>query len=578
MNLARLPIQQPFFFLTFGLIVSLSLLSFSNAYADVSFSEKKRPKLVLQVTVDQLRGDLPARYFDRLGKGGFRFLLEDGLVYSNAHHAHANTETIVGHATLATGAQPAVHGMVGNLWLDRSTGDSTYNIEDPNYELLSKGAGVDGKSEIDPTQKAAKSQGRSPAAIMVTTLGDELSVNTNGKAKVFGVSVKDRGAVAMAGHSGKAFWFSKSNGEFVTSNYYYDEYPNWVNDWNSKGVPASYANTDWSLLNPSEGYMFADSDDREWETDLAGFGRVFPHSYGAADGKYFTTLLTTSPAGDEITLDFAKTLMVAEKIGQDDVTDYLSVSFSSTDYVGHLFGPSSLEAEDNLLRLDKTLANLFAAVDEYVGLDNTLIVLSADHGAPEAPGYLSSQGISAGYVDPSSWPKDEAINRLKKKFKIKGELIEKYVHPYVYLAPSVVNKDNTERQEIEAAVVQELMAMPGVYLAVSSAALQKGNIPDNPIYKSVSNNFYAKRSGDIYIVFEPNWYLNDFDGLMVASTHGSPWTYDSYVPVIFAGHGVDDGRVDRKIHTVDIASSIAAYLNIKAPSGAFGDVLSELLE
>ena len=166
----------------------------------------------------------------------------------------------------------------------------------------------------------------------------------------------------------------------------------------------------------------------------------------------------------------------------------------------------------------------------------------------------------------------------KKKFKIKGELIEKYVHPYVYLAPSVASKDNTERQEIEDAIVQELMAMSGVYLAVSSAALQKGNLPDNPIYKSVSNNFYSKRSGDIYIVFEPNWYINDFDGLVVASTHGSPWSYDSYVPVIFAGHGVEDQRVDRRISTVAIASSIASYLNIKAPSGAFGEVLNELVE
>lgn len=328
--------------LSMSLLVVIPWLS-STASADDHSPIKHKPKLILQVTVDQLRGDLPTRYYDRLGEGGFKYLWEQGLVYSNAFHEHANTETIVGHTTLATGAQPAVHGMVGNLWLDRETGLTTYNIEDPDYKLLSKGADVNAKTEIDPTQKAAKTEGRSPAAMMVTTFGDELKANSNGKAKVFGVSIKDRGAVAMAGHAGKAFWFSKANGEFVTSNYYFDQYPQWVSDWNAKGIPKAYANKNWNLLHDQKSYLFGESDDREWETDLAGFGRTFPHPYGPADGKYYTTLLTTSPAGDEITLDFAKTLLVAEQLGKDDITDYLSVSFSSTDYVGHLFGPSSLE-------------------------------------------------------------------------------------------------------------------------------------------------------------------------------------------------------------------------------------------
>jgi len=560
-----------------GMLLLTPLLA-TNSIAGDNDLGKKKPKLILQITVDQLRGDLPTRYYDRLGEGGFRYLWEKGIVFSNAHHDHANTETIVGHTTLATGAQPSVHGMVGNLWLDRETGQSTYNIEDSNYKLISKDADVDANTEIDPTQRAARSEGRSPSAILVTTFGDELKANSGGKAKVFGVSVKDRGAVSMAGHAGKAFWFSKANGEFVTSNYYFDQYPQWVSNWNSKKIAQQYAGKTWELLHNKESYLFGDTDDREWETDVGGFGRVFPHSYGAGDGKYYTTLLTLSPAGDEIALDFAKTLLVEEKLGKDEITDYLSISFSSTDYVGHIFGASSLEAEDNILRLDRSLEKLFKFVDQEVGLKNTLIVLSADHGGPDTPGYLNSLNIPAGYIQPDSWEKGAAISRLKKQFNIFGKLIEKYEHPYLYLSKSVINNKEIDRQALEEAVVKELSVFPGISMAVSSTALQRGNLPDTHLYRAVLNNFYSKRSGDIYLVFEPNWFINDFDGLTVASTHGSPWNYDTYVPIVFAGAGLDAETVTRKIHTVDIAPTLSAYLGIKAPSGAFGNVLEELFD
>jgi len=359
-----------------GLLLVASLIAAPVAAQD-------RPRLILQITVDQLRGDLPTRYYDRLGEGGFRYLWESGVVYRNAHHAHANTETIVGHTTLATGAHPSNHGMVGNLWFDRETGFTTYNVEDPDYHLLSEDASVDAATEIDPTQRAARSDGRSPAAILVTTFADELRSSTGGKAKAIGVSVKDRGAISMAGHSGTAYWFSKASGEFVTSSYYLDRYPDWVTKWNDEKFPDRYAGTKWQLMHEQSTYLFGDSDDRAWEADIGGFGRVFPHDYADGSSPYFTTWLTLSPAGDELVLEFAKQALVEEQLGKDAVTDYLSVSFSSTDYVGHVFGPSSLEAEDNILRLDRTLAELFEFVDEKVGLDNTLGVLSADHGAPE---------------------------------------------------------------------------------------------------------------------------------------------------------------------------------------------------
>ena len=254
--------------------------------------------------------------------------------------------------------------MVGNVWFDRAQERLVYNIEDADYHLLSANSDVDQSTEIDPTQKAAKVDGRSPRAILSSTFSDELAAHYAGKSKIFGVSVKDRGAVSLAGHAGKAFWFSKASGEFVTSTYYYQAYPQWVLDWNAAKLPLVYAGTSWELMHKPETYLFGDADDRDYETDFPGFGRTFPHAYGAADDKYFTTRLTLSPAGDEITLDFAKTLLDAEQLGQDDVPDYLAVSFSSTDYVGHIFGPSSLESEDNIARLDRSLADLWDISDE----------------------------------------------------------------------------------------------------------------------------------------------------------------------------------------------------------------------
>jgi predicted AlkP superfamily pyrophosphatase or phosphodiesterase len=534
------------------------------------------PRLVLQITVDQLRGDLPARHMSQFGANGFRWLYENGTAFHDAHHAHANTETIVGHTTLATGAHPAVHGMVGNLWYDRETGMTTYNVEDPNYQLLTADADVSEDTEIDPTQRAARSEGRSPAAILVTTLSDELRLATAGRAKSIGISVKDRGAIAMAGHSGTAYWFSKASGTFVTSSYYESAYPNWVKRFNDSNPAQRYANTTWELLGSPREYLFGDADDRDWEADIAGFGRTFPHPYGDGSSPYFNTLLTLSPAGDELVLDFALQAITHEGLGADAITDYLSVSFSSTDYVGHVFGPSSLEAEDNLLRLDRTLARLLQFIDERIGLENTLVVLSADHGAPDAPGTLKSLGIPADYVDPAQWETEAPVQRIKTRFGIEGRLIEAFHAPYLYLSEEARSAVDGETSALEAAVAAEMMRLDGVALAVSSRALASGQTPDTALHRAALRNFHRERSGDIFVVFAPNHFINDFDGLTVASTHGSPWPYDTFVPLVFAGTGIRPQQVYRSVQTVDIAPTLAALLGIKAPSGAAGVPLEEV--
>lgn len=538
-----------------------------------------QPKLIVQITVDALRGDLPGRYKNVLGEGGFRYLMDDGIHYDNAHYEHANTETIVGHVSLATGTVPAAHGMVGNVWFDREEGRLVYNIEDADYHLLTSGADVDKETEIDPTQRAAKVDGRSPNNILTSTFSDELAVHFAGESKIFAVSVKDRGAVSLAGHAGKAFWFSKQNGEFVTSNYYYEKYPDWVKEWNAGKPAQAYSGKSWELLHPADQYLFGDADDREYETDFPGFGRTFPHAYGEADDKYFTTRLTLGPAGDELTLDFTSALLEQEQLGQDDIPDYLSVSFSTTDYVGHVFGASSLESEDNIAQLDRTLAKLFATIDEKVGLENTLIVLSADHGQPEVPGHLHEHGISKSfYFNVDALDRTPAITALKQRFGIGEALIEAYFQPYLYLNRKLIHEKKMDLAEVEEATADELKKFRGVAYAVSSSALQSGNLPDNRMVRSIMKNFHEKRSGDIYLVFEPNVFINDFDGLTVASTHGSPWRYDTFVPVMFAGADLPAAIISRPVTPYDIAPTLSAAIGVKPPSGSIGKPLVEVLK
>ena len=554
----------------------LSVIWFLSGTTGMAQAGPDRPRLVLQITVDQLRGDLIERYSKGFGEGGFRYLLDNGVVYTNAHHRHANTETIVGPTTLATGTDPAVHGMVANVWFDRKAGALRYNVQDERFRILGAG-GVDADTEIDPTQKAATTDGRSPAAIATSTISDEIALAFGPAAKVFGVSVKDRGAISMAGHAGIAYWFSKSTSTFVTSTFYSNSYPDWVNAWNEMGKPARYDGSSWTLLLPPENYTFAGADNQPWETDFAGFGRTFPHPFGKSDSKYYSTFLTLSPAGDELTLDFAKSLIEGESMGVDEVTDYLAISFSSTDYVGHFFGPSSLESEDNIKRLDRTLADLFAYVDARIGLDRTLIVLSADHGAPEVPGYLATLGIEAKYFNFADIDRQPAIDALKLEFGAAEELIEKFSQPYVYLNTKVIQERGLDRALVEARVAGELSKMPGIAYAISSTALRTGGVAPTSVSTAVLANFNPDRSGDIYIVFEPHWFVADLEGLQVASAHGSPWVYDTHVPVIFKGPSMAPKRISRRIETVDLAPTIAAFLRIKPPSGSRGTPLVEVL-
>ena len=545
------------------LILALTVL----ALAVPALAASPAPRLILQITVDQLRGDLPGRYRDRLGEGGFRYLLENGTWYANAHYQHANTETAVGHATLATGADPSRHGMVANDWIDPDTGAFIYNTEDDRHHLI----GNEPKAH----------EGVSPRNLLVSTFGDELVVYNGGRSRVFSVSVKDRGAIIPGGHAGKAFWFSKSTGEFVTSTYYYDEYPQWVKQWNAAKPADAYRSKSWDLLNERSSYVFGQMDDRPFEADFKPLGRTFPHSLGG-DTKYFYLLLTLTPVGDALTLDFAKALIEKEKLGQKDAIDYLQISFSSTDYIGHLFGPSSLETEDNILRLDRTLADLFRFIDEKVGLNQTLIVLSADHGAPEAPEYMAALGLSTGRFA-FDWFKTEGplTKALQKRFG-RDDLVAGHSHPYLYLNHTAVAEAGLEVEVVERFVAEELMKIPGIAYAMTRSDLLAGRITESPVQNQIRRSFHPTRSGNIHLVPEHYWFLHSTEeaekmGIgSIAAIHGSPWAYDTFVPIFFAGNGVPARIIGRRVAPTDIAPTLAAYLGIKPPSGSVGSVLTEV--
>jgi predicted AlkP superfamily pyrophosphatase or phosphodiesterase len=551
-------------------LITSTMLVIGLLSCNVSAQKNVDIKLVLQITVDGLRADLLNRYQKNFTEGGFRYLLDEGVVYSNAHYQHANTETIVGHTTLATGAFPSSHGMVGNVWYDRETGELAYNIEDADSPIIPTRKDMVAGEQVDPTQKLSRTKGRSPEAILAATLSDGLAAYYAGHSKIFGVSGKDRSAVAMAGHVGKAFWYSTDTGDMVTSKYYYDDYPQWASDWNALRKAEKYAGTSWQLLNEKSTYLLAEQDDRPYEADLKGYGRVFPHPFGEVDDKLFATRIFVSPVGDQLLLDFTKSLISAEQLGQDDVPDFLSVSFSAVDAVNHFFGPSSLENEDVVLQLDRTLAELFKHIDKTVGLDNTLIVLSADHGMADMPEYMTELGYEVGRI------KSEEIIQVandvaRKKFGIDG-VVRHFFRPSLYLDEQKIARTKYKQEEVERAIAAALDDIEGIALAVPRSGY--ATIQDVPAVKQVKRNFHPSRSGDIYIAQEPYWFM--FESGPIAVMHGSPWSYDTHVPIIFAGAGIEAQRVQRLVHPVDVSPTIAALLGMTPPAKANGSVLIEL--
>ena len=550
-------------------ILILTVMSVSSAFADDA-KQVHEIKLILQITVDGLRGDLIDRYKDNFTENGFNYLLKTGVVYKNAHYQHANTETIVGHSTLATGTFPSLHGMTGNVWYDSATGELSYNIEDPDYPLLpSRDEDVKGE-QVDPTQKLARTKGRSPKVILAETLTDRLKAYYGGKSKIFAVSGKDRGAVPMAGQTGKAFWMSTDTGDFVTSTYYYEDYPNWTKEWNANRLVEKLGGSKWNLLNKQDSYLLGHQDDRDYEVDLKGFGKVFPHQFAEAGNPYLPTQVLVSPEGDRLTLDFAKTLFNEEALGKDAIPDYLGISFSGVDAVNHFFGPSSLENEDIVMQLDRTLSELFSFINSTIGLSSTLIILSADHGMAEMPEYMSELGYQVGRIYTEEI--EEVANKVgKEKYNI-DDIVKFFFRPYLYLNEEKITNAKLNSAEVREIIAIEITKLDGIDLAISRDEIS--SIDNRQLVKQIQRNFHKDRSGDIYIVQQPYWF--NFEKGPIAVMHGSPWGYDTHVPIIFAGTGIQNQLVHRRVHPVDIAPTISAKLGMTSPSSTRGAVLEEV--
>ncbi len=528
------------------------MLLFFTPY--LSLADNNQPKLIVQLVVDQLRGDLIHQHQKQFGDNGFNYLLSHGLNFHNAHHPHANTTTCAGHATIATGSYPALHGIVNNDWYDRQSKKLVYCMEDLTTNIL-------------PTSHTKKANpGRSPRNLNASTLSDELMLANRGKA--FGVSLKDRSAIALAGHIGKAFWFDKANGGFITSDYYYAAYPDWVQQWNKTYEAKEY---DWNLSLPLTEYQNAKNP--TFEHDFKEFGKTFPHHITNPPSEQYFAYLSRTPRADQLTADFAEQLLKQEQLGRSpDKTDYLGISFSAVDAIGHQFGPNSLEAEDNLLQLDKTIAHLLTAIDKQVGLDNTLIILTADHGVGDSPSFLDAHHMSEVQPMNVKIAEQQIRSQLKARYQLPEETLMSITSPYVYLDHQIINARQLNLTEVSQYVSQILNQQPGVF---KSYTLPISTIEKDWISAKVNKMAYPNRAGDVYIVqplYQSNGTKNDN-----RVTHGSPWQYDSYVPLLFVNPAFKAQLIFRPVETTDIAPTLAALLMIKPPSAAVGQPLSEVL-
>lgn len=537
---------------------------------------KNKIRFVLQITIDQLRADVALRDRDRWLKGGFRKLYDNGVVFSDARHAHANTETIVGHVTLATGADPSVHGMVGNVWFDREGHSLRYNIHDSRYAAV----GNDGSgAKADPAATRAAG-GRSPEAMLAPTIADSIALAGQGNAKVFAVSLKDRGSVPMAGRAGRAYWWSFVTGKFLSSTYYYPSgrLPDWARQWNDQRRADGLRKRSWDLLLDPKTYRQAGQDDMSWEVPPAAMTPIFPHRFvrGASRSDFYTAV-AASPFGDHLLLDFTRELIREEHIGEDDVVDYISVGFSSADYIGHRYGPSSLEMEDEVLRLDRVIYALLHAVDDEVGLDHTLVVLSSDHGVAEVPELLAAEGLDGGEISLSQIQGEEAVERLVARCG--GRLLERLWPPYVYVDHEALARNGIDVATATGELAAEIAKADGVEAAFVREDIESGNLPDTDAARAVRRSFHAGRSGDIHVVAKPGWQIA-YEGEMSAgyvTGHGTPWDYDTHVPLVIKGPGIPHEVVSRPVETVDVAPTIAALLGIDPPLRATGKVLPETL-
>ncbi|MGB9625561.1 MAG: alkaline phosphatase family protein, partial [Phycisphaerae bacterium] len=501
------------------------------------------------------------RYIPPSSTDGFRSLLRRGTFFRSARFEHGITFTAVGHATLFTGGHVPDHGIAGNEWFDASLRRSVAAVQDGRYPIVG--------------QPPADGKGCSPANLTSTTIGDELVLASGGRSRMFSVSAKDRGAILPGGYLGKAFWYSTSTGQYVTSTYYYKKYPDWVARWNASRPADAFGERAWTLLDDPGSYRNADRDDRPCERGYKHLKRTFPHPLTAEKPADLYAAVAYTPFSDELTIAFAEEVLRCERLGQGEAVDLLAISLSATDQIGHAWGPESLEAEDNTRRVDALLGRFFRRLDETVGLANTLLILAADHGMDDIPECAEAIGIPAGRHYPARFLR--AVNDgLKARFRIDVDLVTTFWNPSLYFDLGAVRRLGLDLPAVEQAAAEEVMKVPGMACAVTRTALLQGRLPAGTLGHAIELSFHPERSGNVLIFPKPFWYLYH-DPDCYAATHGSPYAYDTFVPVLVAGPGIPVQIVNRTISPADLAPTVAAYLGVKPPSGCTGRTIEELL-
>ena len=528
------------------------------------------PKLILVVMVDGLPNEQLTKNYDLFVPNGFRRLMDQGAWFTDAHQGHAFTVTVVGHAAVLTGAYPYQHGIIGKEWRTRE-GENIYCAEDTAHRYL------DGTPTLED-------DGVSPRNLKASTVGDELRYATNNASRVFAVSGKDRGAILLAGKTGTAYMMSTKTGRFTSTSYYMNAHPDWWQAYYAGNPQDAWFHKTWEPLLPASAYARSSPDGQSWSTSYKQImPKRFPMKYGFAEqtpgSQYYNTLLF-GPYGDIATAQFTQELIKAENIGRNPsgATDILGVSFSSHDYVNHSLGPESIQSQDHLIRLDRTLAQFFDAIDKQVGRGNVLIVLTADHGFMNAPEYSQGRGFEAGRIDSSEMR--AAVNKeVDQKYGI-AKIITQSMTGGVTLDYAAIDAKNLSPEEVETFVARKLLDFPGIAFAFTRSQLERGNMPATRVGLLVTRAWNRQMAIDIAVVQKPfHYYMSKTTTTPSAASHGTPYSYDTNVPLMLQGaRWIKAGRYTQPAEVVDIASTLSAILNIRPPSAAEGRALTEVMQ
>ena len=539
------------YLLRFFLIVALGCISSSMV-------AQQRPKLVVGLIVDQMRWDYLYRFQQRWhAKGGFRRLLENGLVCNNVHINYLPSYTACGHAAIFTGSVPAIHGITGNSWWDPNKDRFVYCTKDDSVQTVGN------------TGDAGH---MSPVNLLTTTIADELRLATNFRGKTIGIALKDRGGILSVGHSANAaYWYDGDTGQWITSTWYMKELPKWVATFNVKDKVDSFYRKGWDLLYPKQTYVQSSPERKPYEVRTFGTSqRQMPYYLERFENVSYD-IVTTTPYGNIMTTEFAKAAIVHEELGSDSIPDLLAISFSSPDYIGHAYGPNSIELEDAYLRLDLELGKFLDFLDQQVGKDAYLLFLSSDHGISHVPGFLNENHLPGGHIKIQVF-KDELNALLQEKYGI-PDLIKSIMNDQVLINVLPIEKNKKLSKEmVFADVMAYLQKQEGIARVFLLNGLTESSLP-SAIRNSISNSYFPGRTGHIQMIFKPGFIEGFTRG---GTTHSTGYTYDTHNPLIFLGKGIVPMQTNKMYYITDIAPTLAALLRIQEPNGNIGNIITEV--